>query len=321
MPGFATHYIFGRETYHKLSHSPRKRNLYHNRAAYAIGLQGPDMFFYYLPSYAWQRHNIGALAHTKETRAFFCGLFYSALSFRQPEDRAIADAYLTGFLGHYTLDTICHPFIYGRTHYRPADKTYFSRHAYLETDIDTNLLHEKLHHGPSDFYNVDTIALTARQNHVIASMLYHAFHYAYPTMTLHKSTMYLGIFSLQLGMQILHDNTGQKKVFFRLLERNLLGYPLFSPLIPSESLFFRTDPLNLRHKTWKNPWNPSISSRESFPELYQKAMDQYLTRIGMLWTTLDCGSDPDKQRRLFRAFLKEYKNLSFHSGLDCSIPS
>lgn len=45
MPGYVTHYIFGREVYHNLKNNSLKKNLYYNRAAYGLGLQGPDIFF------------------------------------------------------------------------------------------------------------------------------------------------------------------------------------------------------------------------------------------------------------------------------------
>lgn len=48
------------------------------------------------------------------------------------------------------------------------------------------------------------------------------------------------------------------------MEKHFLGYPLFSPLIPSDTLFFRTDPFNLRHASWKNPWDATRVSTESF---------------------------------------------------------
>ncbi len=39
MPGYVTHYIFGREVYHNLKNNSLKKNLYYNRAAYGLGLQ------------------------------------------------------------------------------------------------------------------------------------------------------------------------------------------------------------------------------------------------------------------------------------------
>ena len=47
MPGYVTHYIFGRDIYDHLKDSLLKQNLYINRAVYSLGQQGPDIFFYY----------------------------------------------------------------------------------------------------------------------------------------------------------------------------------------------------------------------------------------------------------------------------------
>lgn len=320
MPGFVTHYLFGREAYHTLESGAQKNILCENRAAFGLGLQGPDIFFYYLPSYVLHRRAIGSLAHTQETNAFFLGLLLSYERMSRPADRAIAEAYLTGFLGHYLLDTTCHPFVYARTHYTGRKKDYFSRHAYLETDIDSSLLDLKLHLRPSEFQANSTIALTRRQKQVIATMLYHAFRYAYPWMHLPKSTMYMAVFSIRLGMRLLHDPTGQKKVLFRFAEKVFLGYPVFSPLIPSDTLFFRTDPFNMRHAPWKNPWDDTHTSTESFFDLYEKALGRYLPQMKALHTLLHTEEKALRDTRL-RAFLKTYDNLSFHSGLDASIPS
>ena len=153
MPGFVTHYLFGEEIYHQLKCNSQKKNLFYNRSAYAFGLQGPDLFFYYLPSYALHRHNLGALAHTTEPRAFFHGLLESYGRLSSAADRGIAEAYISGFLGHYLLDTTCHPYIYAMTHYHDKkEKSYFSRHAYLETEIDTELLARKRHKTPCEFH-------------------------------------------------------------------------------------------------------------------------------------------------------------------------
>lgn len=321
MPGFVTHYIFGRETYHKLKLTQQKRNLYDNRAAYGLGLQGPDLFFYYLPSYVLHGHNIGALAHTSETNAFFRGLLQSYTSFSSKTDRDIAEAYLTGFLGHYLLDTTCHPYIYAASHYQGKAKDYFSHHAYLEMDIDTALLDLKLHRKPCEFFMEQTFSLTRRQKRVIADMLYHAYHYAFPKLRVGKCTMWLSIYSIRLAMRLLRDHTGQKKVLLRLLEKHLLGYPIFSPLIVSDTLFFRTDPFNMRHALWHNPWDKTHSSRESFFDLYEKAMIRYLTMTEELHQLLHTTSGSPQHTALLRKFLTEYGNLSFHSGLDVSIPS
>ncbi len=320
MPGFATHYLFGRDACRAAASAEQQTLLRHHYGAFGLGLQGPDIFFYYLPSYVLHRHNIGSAAHTQATNAFFFGLLLGYERLSAPEDRAIAEAYLTGFLGHYVLDTTCHPFIYARTHYTGRAKDYFARHAYLETDIDCALLHRKLRLSPSGFPAWRTIALTRRQTRVITRLLHSAFRYALPQIHVTRLTIRLGIRSIRLGTRILHDPTGQKKVLFRLTERIFLGYPVFSPLIPSDDLFFHTDPFNLRHALWTNPWDDARTSRESFFDLYEKALSRYLTQLASLRTLLHTQEKSLHEQRL-RSFLEAYRNLSFHSGLDVSIPS
>lgn len=89
MPGFVTHYLFGEEIYHQLKCNSQKKNLSYNRSAYAFGLQGPDLFFYYLPSYALHSHNLGALAHTTEPRAFFTDCWKVTVVSRPPQTGAL----------------------------------------------------------------------------------------------------------------------------------------------------------------------------------------------------------------------------------------
>lgn len=157
-------------------------------------------------------------------------------------------------MGHYILDSICHPFIYGRTHYKKNDRGYFSRHAYLETEIDTSLLELKYHRRRADFHMENTIMLTPRQKWIVARMLHYAYQHTYHGLFVSRYTIFMAIFATQLGFRILYDSTGQKKVLFRFAEKHTLGYPVFSPLIANDSLLFRTDPFNMQHKKWTNPW-------------------------------------------------------------------
>lgn len=315
MPGFTTHYLFGSDTYRSLKCTPLKRNLYYNRAAYALGLQGPDIFFYYLPSYAIHGNNIGALAHVEKTGAFYQNLLKSRLQFKNSADRKICDAYLVGFLGHYTLDTTCHPFIYARTHYTGEQKDYFAKHAYLEVDIDTMLLYARLQKKPSEFHQANTIILTHHQRKVIAKMLHFAYSHTYPEYRIHYASALLGTYAIQIGLHFLQDKTGQKKVLARFLEGQILGFPNFSPMIPSDTLRFCNDPFNMKHRTWCNPWDSAHRSNETFFDLYEKALVLYRRRIQLLNEYLLCPDDTKEAEQTRDRFLSEYGNRSFHSGL------
>ncbi len=174
---------------------------------------------------------ISVPSHTTEPRAFFHGLLESYGRLSSAADRGIAEAYISGFLGHYLLDTTCHPYIYAMTHYHDKkEKSYFSRHAYLETEIDTELLARKRHKTPCEFHAADTIQLTFAQKRVIAGLLYDAYHYAFPELSIHRSTMWMGIISLPLGMRILHDENRTKKGSFPVHGEAFSGIPVIFPV-------------------------------------------------------------------------------------------
>jgi hypothetical protein len=317
MPGFTTHYLFGVDAYHHISSPQIRQNLKYNHSAYALGLQGPDLFFYYLPSYLMHRENIGALAHRKDTGAFFANLLGSRVLFSGKEhELAIADAYITGFLGHYTLDCAIHPYVYAFTGYTPhtppSNTEYFGQHAYFETEIDNELLLRKKQLLPSQFQQNATIHLTPLQHKVIVEMLVHAYRNTYPDIL--SSEVLLGGAPLwmKMGTRMLNDPSGQKKVLTRFIEKILLGRAFISPMLASDYYCFIQDPLNLTHRKWIHPWTHE-SRTSSFPELYRPALKHYLERIRRYDLMIQCGCPADA----VDGFLTEYGNLSFLSGLPC----
>lgn len=317
MPGFATHYLFGVDAYRQLASGRLKDNLRQNHSAFALGLQGPDLFFYYLPSYLMHRENIGALAHDRDTGAFLAYLIESRQQFvGHAKQQDIADAYILGFLGHYTLDCAIHPYVYAFTCYTPetppGNLEYFGQHAYFETEIDNILLYRKKHIYPSQFHQGGTIRLTPLQKKVIIRMLVHAYRNTYPG-TLATEVLLSGApLWMKLGTRLFRDPSGQKKVLVRLLERMMLGRAFLSPMVPSDHYRFISDPLNKRKLTWTHPWSKKRSSA-SFQELYQEALDHYGRRIRAYAALAETGFAEDG----LHAFMLEHGNRSFLSGLTC----
>lgn len=313
MPGFATHYLFGISTFHhikdKVIHNVLKRH-YH---AYSLGLQGPDLFFYYLPGF--RKHpNPGSIAHNSRTGDFLRELIEGSQTFSKRGEREIALSYTAGFLGHYTLDTTCHPYIYFKTHYRENTPEYFGRHVYLETDIDQKLLMEKKNLLPSGFYQERTICLNHKERRVIARLLYFAYHKVFPDLKLTYPDMYAATLFMPFGVFILHDPYGKKKTFARKIEKRFVGYPYVSPLIPSDKLRFTTDPLNRKHRIWKNPWDTSIVSTDSFYDLFEKAQIKYLHRLELLAPLITSDQSPRRLQNL-QKLTDDLGNCSYGSGL------
>lgn len=315
MPGFVTHYLFGVDAYASMDNTKLKQNLRHNRGAYALGLQGPDLFFYYLPSYFFHTQNLGDLAHRKSTGAFFSYLLESRTLFaKKPHMTAIADAYILGFIGHYTLDSIAHPYVYAFTNFDPENPPknshYFGQHAYFETELDNELLYRKKHINPSKFHQNATIHLTPLQRSVISKMLTYAYRNTYPSENVYRFQVSGATKWMKLGTGILRDPSGQKKVLARLIEKVLFNRPFISAMFPSDNYHFVEDPMNLAHKKWVNPWTNEESTK-TFRDLYKQASDLFNMRIVNYSKMINNGFTIEERR----AFTTEYGNKSFLSGL------
>ena len=129
MPSNYAHYRFGGLVLNSLE-PELSRPIQRFRRIFDVGLHGPDLLFYYNPFWSNASGQLGSQLHRKTGREFFsaaCALLKQAPS----ETGAI---YLFGLLGHYCLDSVCHPYI-SEKH---ADQQV--RHAELETDFDRYLL-------------------------------------------------------------------------------------------------------------------------------------------------------------------------------------
>ncbi|MDE7061651.1 MAG: zinc dependent phospholipase C family protein [Lachnospiraceae bacterium] len=281
MPGFATHYLFGLTACQELPRGGTAACLRKYARVFGLGLQGPDLFYYSLASFLQPGGNPGILAHHHSTGALLTHMLESRSIFHDTRDRNIASAYIMGFLGHYTLDTVCHPYIYAKSHRQSYGRDYFGHHVYLETDIDTELLMYYKGCAPSEFRQARTIALSRRQQKVVAAVLHYAYSATFPQYHFPEFRIRMAIRAMYSNLRLLRDPSGQKKVLARSIEARLLGHAHISPLITSDFYTFTVDPLNMRHRSWCNPWNGSGRSRRSFFDLMDQARAEYLDILDM----------------------------------------
>ncbi len=129
MPTTYTHDIFGKLVFQKLPEEI-KAVILRQKAAYAIGLHGPDLLFYYKPFQNNEVNQMGQRMHGEIAAAFFghCKEKYLLTG-----DEAVL-SYTLGYICHYMLDSTCHPYVY-----RYTERTGAS-HAEIETDLDRALM-------------------------------------------------------------------------------------------------------------------------------------------------------------------------------------
>lgn len=103
MPASYAHYRFGKLLLPKLPADVRQ-TVQRFRRMYDLGLQGPDFFFYYNIFMKTATGSLGSAFHRQTGLEFFTVACKAATS-------DAAKAYLYGLLGHYCLDSTCHPFV------------------------------------------------------------------------------------------------------------------------------------------------------------------------------------------------------------------
>jgi len=138
----------------------------------------------------------------------------------------------------------------------------------------------------------------------------------YPDLAVGIPTMRLAIRSMQLGTRLLHDPHGRKKIVSRKLESWITGYPVLSPMIPSDSLCFYTDPLNLLHRKWHNPWDERLTSDASFLDLIEETQEGYTALLASLYQLFRSRPYTDFARHALKDILATLGNCSYHSGMD-----
>lgn len=317
MPGYDTHYLFGINAYRRLPNCEVKKAVYANKGVYTLGLLGPDIFFYYATEVVAARKNIGSIMHTTNTGIFIKNLIEYTVMKRGAE-REVATAYLAGFLSHYALDCVCHPYVYWKTDYLHKGKDYLEKHFSLETDIDILLLKNYKNTTPYEFTKNSEIRINILQMPVICDMLHYAIHQTYHDSRITRRGIKYAIGSIKKEQKALRIASDKLKNAIGSIEKYFIGQNYIAPLIPGGCEIRNEDPLNTRHEKWYNPWDLSKSSTMSVPDMLNKAREGYLLTIFHLDTYLD---ENLRTEESYSDLLNNIGSRSYHSGLNCRIPS
>lgn len=314
MPGFAVHYLFGEELLKNYDNNYVKRCINRHQEVYNMGLQGPDLFFYFFLSPVLYKRNIGSIMHTKDVGVFKSNFIRSIKDIEDKDKRMIAIAYFAGFLGHCTLDKICHPYVYAVTDYEHKGKDYFSKHVDLEMDIDSLYISKYKDMDLYYFRRKETLNISNVEIEVLADVFVRAFKKTYSNVKLSRKRMKLVINIFKQSSTIFNDKYGIKKRLVGFFEKIILKRKVISPMfIVEKRTKSQNDVLNKEKQKWYNPWEKNIIRDESFPELFKYALKEYSFALDEFNNYLVNGNADVLEKTI--------ENISLHSGLDCSIPS
>ncbi len=320
MPGFTTHYLFGVKNLKQLEREADCQELVYrirgDQTVFQLGLQGPDIFFYHLGSQL-KFVRPGSIAHTRWTGDFLKCLIEAPELFWKQEHQQIAQAYAAGFIGHYILDTQMHPYVYDRTGIGEAlKKKGYADHIRLESDIDACLLMRYTKRLPSEFPYGKTIAFDKKTRAVVADILFYAYNFVFPELSLTKGFLARGIHSMQVGTRLTYNPHNYKRQIAEKAEQLIFGRLQISPVIPTDHAQGSEDPLNLEHRLWHNPWEPEQCFHSSVPEMMKKASGRYQKAFRYLNQLYTAHSYEDRYDAVLEQLCQFLGSKSFHSGLD-----
>ncbi len=191
-------------------------------------------------------------------------------------------------------------------------------HALLENDLDALLLIHYKKKKPSQFNQAATICLNGLETQFISRFLADRINATYYPITpknnyqVSPAMIHRSILALRFGCRTLADPQGKKKDKIAFVESIFLKNPVASQKLVTDDVEDPRWSLNLDHQAWTNPWDTSLASTVSFPQLFKQCLGKCSTVYYYFNALL---AKDGVQEAVLPALLEELGDHSYHSGL------
>lgn len=252
--------------------------------------------------------------HTNKTQEFFVNLINYIKENDYIEDIDV-NSFLVGTICHYVLDSTVHPYIYYKTGYfNKNDKStykYNNVHAFMETFLDNDMIKRRESINPYKF-NISKFSFdTSKFSNELKDTIKYTFKETYDVDNMDK-IYYKSLKQMRNSIFIFRqDRYGIKKFFYKLADtftsKRVFRFEAISYHYPLND---RHNFLNENHKLWRNPSDYSLTSEESFLDLYLRALK--LAKV-MVCASFDYINGKDIELE------KVFVNKSYITGIDCEL--
>lgn len=252
--------------------------------------------------------------HTNKTQEFFINLINYIKENDYTEDIDV-NSFLVGAICHYVLDSTVHPYIYYKTGYfNKNDKStykYNNVHTFMETFLDNDMIKRRESINPYKF-NISKFSFdTSKFSNELNDTIKYTFKETFDVDNMDK-IYYKSLKQMRNSIFIFRqDIYGIKKFFYKLADtftsKRVFRFEAISYHYPLND---RHNFLNENHKLWRNPCDYSLTSEESFLDLYLRALK--LAKV-MICASFDYINGKDIELE------KVFINKSYITGLDCEL--
>lgn len=277
MPALITHHLFGEESIARLPEGVIATD--EERLAFLLGNQGPDPFFFRVrtPRIKDCMHLAQVMHRSRMSRQF--ATLRDGVAHLQPREANLGRAFVLGLLSHYVLDRNAHPFVYEQQFgIIEADPTLEAAasgvHAVIESDLDVAMLQLKRDGATcADFPPAGELVTTERIDRVAGVLMSYVAGRVYDLDV--PAGEYGGaVADMQLVYRLIEPAGSPKTTAIAAIEDALHNYSLLGSLAHRVTDEIPARTANLGHLSWKNPFTGKAST-ESFPEVFDRALDDY----------------------------------------------
>ncbi len=277
MPALITHRLFGDESMLRLPKGIISTNA--ELAAFVLGNQGPDPFFFRVRSPRFRDAMAfgGAMHRSRMTRAF--AALHDGVAHLPAADSRVGRAFALGLLGHYVLDRTAHPFVYAQQHGIMAQDPALAGagsqvHAVIESDLDLLMLQAKRGGATVEEYPpADELASSARIDRTAGALTSFIARSVYG-IDLPASAYGGAVRDMRLAYTVIEPAGSPGAVRLGLLEGASGRYSLLGALAHRVTREAPAGAANLAHRPWENPFTGEAST-EDFAQVFDRALDDY----------------------------------------------
>lgn len=286
MPNVITHGLMAQETLKQLPVSTVRSAIEHFEQAFLFGSNGPDFLFYY-NVWPWLNQkeaarisDFGEIIHRQKINEFTDTMVDLAYQLPKGKKQDIALAFIAGYLTHWSLDSVAHPFIFYRSGEMKGSTRYwhYRYESMLDSLMVTRVFELKLQDVPSKKF----VKLSKMERETIAWIVSTAVYKVYGTVLTQQEAMTC----MKHFYQVLHALFDPKTRLFPVVqwvENHLMRKPWnFSSHMVIGDLDEVHDILNEHREAWCNPTDPSEIHHDSFMQLFDQALGRATLALSQL---------------------------------------
>ena len=277
MPALMTHHLFGEESIDRLPAGIIGSD--DDRIAFILGNQGPDPFFFRVRTpHLRECIKLAQVMHRSRMSRQFAA-FREGVSRLNQHDAGTGRAFVLGMLSHYVLDRNAHPYVYSQQWgIQEADPTLKDAgsqvHAVIEGDLDVLMIQRKRGGATVADYPPASELVTNERIDKIAGVLASFVAGSVYDLPVQAGEYGGAVADMQLVYRLIEPAGSLNQRAVGALEGLVNEYSMMGALAHRVTDVPPAETGNLRNLAWENPFTHDVS-RESFPEVFDRALDDY----------------------------------------------